>query len=189
MKTLTQTLTFLCLLCTLSGFSQADTTKSGKPFRPIEDRRNELKLGAVKLIAGPILDLEYERVLTGYSSLGGNMVVNLDNDDDFYNFSVSPFFRMYFTQSREFGSKGFFAQAFMGYYTGKDYDYNYDFPYTEYEEKTWNSFGAGLSIGSKWVNKQGFVFQLVIGIGRNIIGDDFADDIIFQGDAYLGYRF
>lgn len=191
MKAIITTITFFCLLCSFSGFSQADTTNTEKPYRPLEIRKNELKLGAVKLIAGPILDLEYERVLSSYSSLGANMVVALSDGVFMYDFSLNPYFRMYFTQSKEYGSKGFFAQAFMGYYTGKDYfyDYNANNGFGQSEERNWNSFGAGLGIGTKWVNKHGFVFQLVFGIGRNFIGDVYAQEIILQGDAYIGYRF
>ncbi len=192
MKLIT-TITFLCLLCTLSGFSQSEDTETEKVIRPIEIRKNEIKLGALKMIGGPILDLEYERILTGYSSLGMNMVADLGDNNYLYDFSLTPYFRMYFTQSKEYGTKGFFAQAFMGYYAGKDYVYNYNgpgYPYYPVEkEVNWNSFGAGLGIGTKWVNKQGFVFQLVIGIGRNFIDNGYAEQILFQGDAYIGYRF
>ena len=189
MKLIT-TITFLCLLCTLTGFSQSEVTKTEKIIKPIEIRKNEIKLGAVKMIAGPILDLEYERIITGYSSLGINLVADLNDDNYFYDFSLTPYFRMYFTQAKEYGTKGFFAQAFMGYFTGKEYVYDYNGPgYPAGEEINWNSFGAGLSIGTKWVNKQGFVFQLVAGIGRNFIDNGYADQIFFQGDAYIGYRF
>lgn len=187
MKTLTTTLTFLCLLCAFSGYSQTDSTKMDKPHRPIEDRKNELKLGAIKLIGGPIIDIEYERVLTKYSSVGGNMVATLSDDVYIYDFSLSPYFRMYFTQNKEYGTKGFFAQAFMGYYTGKEY--TYDYFAQQSSDENWSSFGAGLSVGSKWVNKQGFVFQLVVGLGRNFTDNDYIGDMIFQGDAYIGYRF
>lgn len=185
------TITFLCLLCTLSGFSQSEDTETEKIIRPIEIRKNEIKLGAVKMIAGPVLDLEYERILTGYSSLGGNIVAALSDDNYLYDFSITPYFRMYFTQSKEYGTKGFFAQAFMGYYNGTDYVYYYDGPqgYPVEDEVNWDSLGAGLGIGGKWVNKGGFVFQLVIGIGRNFIGDTYVQEILFQGDAYIGYRF
>ena len=189
MKLIT-TITFLCLLCTLSGFSQSEITKTEKILKPIEIRKNEIKLGAVKMIAGPVLDLEYERVLTGYSSLGINMVADFGDDNYFYDFSLTPYFRIYFTQAKEYGTKGFFAQTFMGYYTGTDYTYDYNGSFEPIgKEINWNSFGAGLSIGTKWVNQQGFVFQLVLGIGRNFIDNGHTNQILFQGDAYIGYRF
>ncbi len=190
MKFITSIITFVCLLFTFSGFSQSDTTKTEKIYVPVEARKNEIKLGAVKMIAGPILDLEYERILTGYSSIGINMVADLGDNNYLYDFSLTPYFRMYFTQSKEYGTKGFFAQAFMGYYSGKEYSYDYNGPGSPVEnEINWNSFGAGLGIGTKWVNKQGFVFQLVAGIGRNFIDNGYAQQIVFQGDAYIGYRF
>ncbi len=148
MKYLPTTLTFLCLALAFSGFSQTEKTETDVPNRPVADRKNEIKLGAVKLIAGPILDLEYERALNSSSSIGANVVANLSEDEFLHDFAFTPYFRMYFTESREYGTKGFFAQAFMGYSSGKDYDYDYDSNtgiYEEYEQN-WNSLGAGLGV-------------------------------------------
>ena len=191
MKYLPIATTLLCLLLALSGYSQTENTGTDPSSRSFADRKNEIKLGAVKLIAGPILDLEYERALNSSSSLGANVVANLSEDEFLYDFAFTPYFRMYFTESREYGTRGFFAQAFMGYSSGTDYDYDYDPNSGIYEEleQNWNSLGAGLGVGTKWVNRHGFVFQLVFGLGRNFIVNDYAPEIFLQGDAYIGYRF
>lgn len=189
MKNITLSLTMIFLLCVISGFSQTDSTDGNKEYRPLEERKNELKLGAVKLILGPILDLEYERIFSKYSSLGGNMVINLNPDNNYNTFSFSPYYRMYFSRQRDYGTSGFFAQGFMGYYTGKSDEIYMDGFNPVYDEDSWNAFGAGLSLGGKWVNKQGFSFQIIGGIGRMISGDDLVTDVVFQGDLFVGYRF
>ena len=165
-------------------------THKGAPA-PIEHRANELKIGVIKLLAGPILDLEYERILNKYTSYGGNIVAQLGGNDYQYDFSISPFFRIYFTETKEYGSKGFFAQAFMGYYRGRsDYYYIGDgFHYLDGRTKRFNVLGAGFGIGKKWVNKQGFVLQISAGGGRTIGGKNSAPEGLFQGDFAVGYRF
>ena len=69
----------------------------------------------------------------------------------------------------------------LSYYTGKNN--------IIYDNKKFNSFGIGFGIGKKWVNKQGFVFQFVLGGGRTISGGYSAPEYIFQGDISIGYRF
>ncbi len=157
----------------------------------IENRANELKVGAVKLLAGPILDLEYERILSKFTSYGGNIVVQLEKNTYLYDFSISPFFRMYFTETKEYGSKGFFAQAFIGYYWGEGqyYDIHDDIYYFDGRTKRFNVFGTGFGIGKKWVNKQGFVLQILMGGGRTIGGKTTAPGELFHGDVAVGYRF
>ena len=46
----------------------------------------------------------------------------------------------------------------------------------------------GLSLGKKWINTSGFVFEFKFGAGRTLLGN--ADsDVIIKGDFYIGYRF
>ena len=158
-------------------------TKKGTPI-PIENRVNELKIGMVKLLAGPILDLEYERIANTYASYGSNIVINLGSNYFLYDFSLSPFYRIYFTERKQYGTKGLFIQGFMGYYTGEDYYYYYDSHLKKY-----HSLGAGVGLGWKWVNKQGFVIQFLAGGGRTIAGGHRAPEGLFQGDLSVGYRF
>lgn len=178
-------LNYLFLFILINSFhcySQENLLKSGSNIKQsIENRKHEIKIGALKALCGPILDIEYERILNKYSSFGGNTIINFNQGTYLYNFLLSPFYRMYFTQVEEYGTKGFFAQGFLSYYTGKNN--------IIYDNKKFNSFGIGFGIGKKWVNKQGFVFQFVLGGGRTISGGYSAPEYIFQGDISIGYRF
>ncbi|GAL67733.1 hypothetical protein JCM19301_1020 [Jejuia pallidilutea] len=40
----------------------------------------------------------------------------------------------------------------------------------------------------KWINTAGFVFELKVGAGRNLLGNTDSDAIL-KADFYLGYRF
>jgi len=176
---------YLFLLIIISSFhcySQENLSQTSSNTKlTIENRKHEIKLGVIKALAGPILDFEYEQILNKYSSFGGNTIINFNQGNYLYDFSLSPFYRVYFTETTEYGSKGFFAQAFLGYYNGEN---NIDFDY-----KKFNSIGIGFSIGKKWVNKHGVVFQLLIGGGRTISSTESAPKAIFQGDIFVGYRF
>jgi hypothetical protein len=46
-----------------------------------------------------------------------------------------------------------------------------------------------LSVGKKWVNSSGFVFELLVGAGRTIGGNNYVPEGIFRGDLNIGYRF
>jgi hypothetical protein len=48
----------------------------------------------------------------------------------------------------------------------------------------------GLAVGMKWINRSGFVFEILLGAGRNITGNDnVVPEAFFRGDFNLGYRF
>ena len=104
-------LNYLFLFILINSFhcySQENLLKSGSNIKQsIENRKHEIKIGALKALCGPILDIEYERILNKYSSFGGNTIINFNQGTYLYNFLLSPFYRMYFTQVEEYGTKGF----------------------------------------------------------------------------------
>ena len=54
--------------------------------------------------------------------------------------------------------------------------------------KSYSTTALGLGLGKKWFNSSGFVFEVLVGVGRTIGGGD-QPDAIFRGDIGLGYRF
>jgi len=181
--------TKLTLFIILSSFVLCFSQKADKieEIRPIKDRKNELKIGVIKLLAVPTIDFEYERLLNKYSSIGGNVILSLDKTVTINDFVVSPYYRMYFTEKKEYGTKGFFGQAYLSYINGTNAMYNDSV--TEIIENKFNTLNIGFGLGKKWQNKQGFVFQFVVGVARAIVEDDFASEITVQGDFHVGYRF
>ncbi len=71
-------------------------------------------------------------------------------------------------------------------------DVNY---YPIYINKTdaYSTLGLGFSIGGKWVSKQGFIFEIYGGAGRNIINQDLNEKhnskFIGRGGISIGYQF
>ena len=172
-------LIFITLLFTTTSFCQDKTEPVQKS---IFDKKHEIKLGAVKLIAGEILEFTYEYINSKNFSFGSSVLVNFDNESGYSeNFSLTPFARMYFQESQEYGAKGFFVEAFLKYISRKDYYYG--------NSTNYNTGSYGLSLGKKWINSSGFVFETLIGFGRNTTKATNMPDASFRGDLFIGYRF
>ncbi len=150
----------------------------------IFDRKHEVKIGTVKLLAGSIFEGTYEYIQSKDFTFGSSILVNFDKGNSYpEDFSITPFARFYFQESKEFGAKGFFIEGFGKYatgYTDKD-DYNI------YEN--YSAASLGLCVGKKWINNSGFVFEILIGGGRVLGNSNTAPDASFRGDLFIGYRF
>jgi len=155
--------------------------------KEIDSLRNEMKLGALSLLAGPALNVEYERIISKYSSFGGNLFVGLNNVDYQYNFAISPYYRMYFSRSREYGTKGFFVQGFASFLVGDNQ--RTDFYFDATDKKKYSDAALGFALGTKWVNKGGFVFQICFGVGRTLGFSDYSPEFVAIGDLSVGIRF
>ena len=183
----------LLLLVSSVGFAQnlEEPKMSLKEKKNIFDRKHELKLGALKLLTGTILEVTYEYINSTDFTYGSSVLFNLDSQNDYpEDISITPFARFYFSESKEYGAKGFFVEGFAKFFTGKYYVNGQDvnFNYYEYQKK-FAAASVGLSLGKKWINRSGFVFETLIGAGRNIGAKGNAPDASFRGDLFLGYRF
>ena len=167
---------FICF--NLTGQSETDAPT-------IFDKHNEVKIGAIKILAGPIFEGSYEYVKNRNVGYGASLLVNLNPGNDYFeNFSVTPFFRMYFDRDEQYGAKGFFVESFLSFYSGKDiFDSDGD-----NKEESYFDTALGLSLGQKWINSAGFIFELKLGGGRNLLGNA-PFEAIFKGDFSIGYRF
>ncbi len=165
--------------------------------KALNERKHEIKIGGLKLIGATIFEGTYEYIQTKDFTFGASVLVDLssENDEWYEDFSVTPFARFYFQESKEYGAKGFFVEGFGKFVLGKDYNYDYIFnsitnTYDEVEDSDKFTSGAvGLSIGKKWINNSGFVFEILVGGGRSIGGNDATPDGFFRGDFNIGYRF
>ncbi len=172
-------LIIILLIFSAFGFGQEKNKVS------VFSRKHEIKIGAIHLLAGPILEGTYEHIYTKDLTFGASLLFKLNNNDYYYEeFSVTPFVRFYFQETKEYGAQGFFVEGFAKYLSGKYYpsifNNNQITPY---------SAGAlGLGLGKKWFNSSGFVFETLVGVGRTIGGGD-RPDVIFRGDLIIGYRF
>lgn len=159
---------------------------------------NELKINMSNLIAFKFFDVGYEKILNEESTLGVNLLFNLDNNsdsnslDEYRTFSITPYYRHFFSNKY---AQGFFVEAFTMLHTAKDY-YYYDYydPNTDsYYQGNDNSdkytdFAVGISAGAKWVSNRGFIAEIYLGIGRDLLGNS-NDEVVGRGGVAIGYRF
>lgn len=152
-----------------------------------QDSKHEVKICGAKLLAFPILDLSYEYIQNEDFTYGANMLwYPKENKENYYKFSLTPYARFYFQESKEYGANGFYVEGFAGLFNGESKETN---PQNETFYDKYNSTAAGLGLGKKWFNNSGFVLDINVGIGRTLFGSDDAPSAVFKGGIYLGYRF
>ena len=174
-------LTILLLFVTFMTFSQENDTDN--------IRIHELRLDGLKLLAGPIVETSYEFVKNENSGYGVSILVNLGSDSSVWveNFSITPFYRFYFFNKEDYGAKGFFVEGFGKLSTG-DNSYQ-DIFYNDLEEENFTDLSLGMSLGQKWVNKNGFVFELLLGVSRTLGANSAGSEAYLRGGLSVGYRF
>lgn len=148
--------------------------------------KNEIKGNALFLVLGAV-EVTYERILNEDSGLGVSLF--FINEEDFdSSFSLTPYYRAYFGKRL---AAGFFVEGFSMINTGKYYgNSNYDpnTGYYTYEDKKFTDFALGFGLGSKWIHRKGFVFEINAGIGRNLLSNN-SPEVVGRGGITLGYRF
>ncbi|MFT4802345.1 MAG: hypothetical protein ACI93N_002123 [Flavobacteriaceae bacterium] len=192
------TLPLLFLIFLSSQLTGQDSENSEESEYPQDvEKKYELKLNAFSLIAFSAIDISYERLINENSSYGVAVFYNLSDyaDDDIVfpkKFSITPYYRQFFYENKY--ARGFFIEGFGMLNTYQDYYNNYDYSYNKVETQT--SFALGISVGGKFVIKEGFTAEVLGGVGRNLIkgeSDDdynyFQNNIIGRFGISLGYRF
>ena len=174
-------LVIIVLFVSVFGFAQEKDKDKASVF----SRKHELKVGAIHLLGGPILEGTYEYIYSKDFTYGTSVLISMDSKN-YYDeeFSVTPFARFYFQETKEYGAQGFFVEGFAKYLSGKYSPaiFSNNIP------KSYSTTALGLGLGKKWFNSSGFVFEVLVGVGRTIGGGD-QPDAIFRGDIGLGYRF
>lgn len=171
-------LILFCLTIFTFGYSQdKETTNFNK---------NEIKGNALFLVAGA-LEVTYEKLLNQESGVGVSLFLAITDDFD-TNFALTPYYRFYFGKKP---AAGFFVEGFGSLnsyddsiYTGENGYYNY------YKDISRTDFALGFGLGSKWITKSGFLFEINAGVGRNLFNSSVTGhEIVGRGGIILGYRF
>ncbi|MDT7830860.1 DUF3575 domain-containing protein [Flavobacteriaceae bacterium S356] len=143
------------------------------------DKSHEVKINALSLITSEWIDVSYEYLVNSESSFGVAVQFGLDNDNNFGDtyrtFSLTPYYRRYFSNKY---AKGFYVEGFGMLNTNEDF----------YLQQTTTNFALGISVGGKFVSKNGFTLDLYAGIGRNL-GDSLNIEAVGRAGISLGYRF
>ena len=171
-------LVIIVLFVSVFGFGQEKDKVS------VFGRKHEIKIGAIHLLVAPILEGTYEHIYSKDLTYGASLLINLNNKD-YYDeeFSVTPFVRFYFQETKEYGAQGFFVEGFGKFLSGK-----YSPLFSSVTPKSYSAAALGICLGKKWTNSSGFVFEILSGGGRTIGGSNKPDGI-FRGDLLIGYRF
>ena len=136
---------------------------------------NELRVNALSFLTVSDINIFYERILYRSSSFGLSMFINGGDDvGDITDrkFAINPYYRFYFYNSKEYGARGFFVEGFSS------------FASLESESL---QVSLGMSIGQKWVNTNGFSFELFLGLSRYITGSD--NELYVPVGIAIGKRF
>ncbi len=152
-------------------------TEAGK--KSIFEKKNELKIGGIHLLAGQF-NATYEYLHSKEFTYGSSILIGPSNALE--SFSITPFARFYFQETKEYGAHGFFVEGFAKYLKGESGIYLDS-------NKPFSATAFGISIGKKWVNMKGFVVETLFGAGRVISGTTNRPDIVLRGDLFIGYRF
>ncbi|MGB5419575.1 DUF3575 domain-containing protein [Algibacter sp.] len=155
---------------------------------------NELKINMTNLIIFKWFDVGYERTINEESAFGVGLLTRIgsdedDNDglDEYRTFSITPYYRHFFSQKY---AQGFFVEGFAMVHSGEDEFYSYDsITQTEsYRGEKYTDLAIGVSAGAKFVTKRGFIAEIYLGIGRDML-DQSDIEIVGRGGIALGYRF
>ncbi|TWI01389.1 hypothetical protein IQ05_00970 [Flavobacterium tiangeerense] len=98
---------------------------------------------------------------------------------------VTPYYRAYFGKKP---AAGFFVEGFGMINSEVESNFYYDGQNYNVREKRLTDFALGFGLGSKWVHKRGFVFEINAGVGRNLFNNN-VYDVVPRGGITLGYRF
>jgi hypothetical protein len=172
-------LVLLCLSAFSFGYSQDE--------KKIDFKKNEIKGNALFLVLGAV-EVTYERLLNEDSGLGVSLF--FINEEDFdTSFSLTPYYRAYFGEKP---AAGFFVEGFGMINTGNYGSYSaYNSntgTYYEVGGEKFTDLALGFGLGSKWIHRKGFVFEINAGIGRNLFSD-YSPEVVGRGGITLGYRF
>lgn len=183
-------ITLIFLLISIVSFSQETESQISE-----KENFNELKLNMTNLIGFKWLDVAYERTLNEESSFGVGILTKIGSDlddgdglDEYRTFSLTPYYRQFFSQKH---AQGFFVEGFAMLHSGKDtYDYVYDSTNDSYNYKyeKYTDLAIGVSAGAKFVTKRGFIAEIYLGIGRDMLNQSDIE-VVGRGGISLGYRF
>ena len=132
--------------------------------------QNELRFDFLSLLAYDSFSATYERMNDTSTAYGVSMLINFGEDNELNdNFAVTPYFRIYFLESEDYGGYGFFAEVFSKFAFGES-EVNLD--NISVVDEDYFDVALGVALGRKWINRKGYSFEILIGLGKNLLYDN-----------------
>jgi len=178
---------FLIFFFSISLFSfsqeiqQVEVIKSEKQIEKLTELigQNEIKIDFLDFLIFPALTVGYEKNRNSSTAFGATMFINFNGElGDEWNdkFAITPYYRFYFLESQDYGGYGVFAEIFTKFSSAKIKNYS------NLKSNSYTDISPGIAVGRKWINRKGFTFELMFGVGRNLLYDE---DIIGMNTATL----
>lgn len=171
------------------------------PTSPLENRRNEVRVDVLSLVAFSKLNLTYERFLNKRFSVGisGNYANSNKVNDDFDSgnrntipkYEVTPFVRYNLSE----GYRSFYFAEVFGCANGGDYRETVRLTnpdntgYYTIQKTKYSDFAIGAGAGYKYYIKDRLGIEFLVGFGANLIDKDKSPDILSRVGISVGYRF
>ena len=175
------------------GFGQSSNTPSNPSQSVFDISETELRINALTLLVGPALDISYERVLSSSSGVGASLLLNFGGDNyGSQKFALSPFYRFYFFDHKDYGARGLFVEAFSSLAVVEPYAEWLelsDGSYMEQDQGNEFQWSIGFAAGRKWINQKGFSFEIFLGVGRYLLSTAATDEVHPRLGASFGKRF
>ena len=186
MKPIFLSITCLFLLTTLTAQEQdeekvikVEIVKNSSFEAADSFGNNEFRVNFFDLLVLPGFHGYYERIIDENSSYGTGLFINfsdnLSSDIVQRRFAISPYYRLYFLNRKDYGAKGLFVELFSSFASAKDMDDDdlYDVFYDDFNDRD-NIFrvSVGATIGRKWITRSGYTFEPFIGVGRYLDSQD-----------------
>ena len=175
-------LLILFFILSLTSYSQdniqrVEVIKTNTQIEEFSNKigKNEFKVDFLDLLVFPALSVGYEKVNNSSTAFGSTLFLNLGGNDSDWNdnFAITPYYRFYFLESEDYGGYGIFAEIFTKFAFGDAEKYNETS--NTYDEDNYFDMALGLAVGKKWINRNGYTFELLLGVGRNLLYDDSTD--------------
>ena len=171
MKKLIITFVLIPLLSIAQEVQKVEVVKSDTQIENLNKLlgQNEIKIDFLDFIIFPALTLGYEKNRNSSTAYGATMFINFDTDlGSEWNdkFAITPYYRFYFLESQDYGGYGVFAEIFTKFSSAKIENYS------DAKSESYTDISPGLAVGRKWINRKGFTFELMFGVGRNLLYDD-----------------
>jgi hypothetical protein len=134
--------------------------------------QNEIKIDFLDFLLFPALTIGYEKNRNSSTAFGATMFINLNGElGSEWNdkFAITPYYRFYFLESQDYGGYGVFAEIFGKLTLGENEYYDNISPNSVSD--SYFDIAPGLAVGRKWINRKGFTFELMFGVGRNLLYD------------------
>jgi hypothetical protein len=129
--------------------------------------QQEFRIDFFDLVVLESLHVGYEKMNDTSTAIGLTTLINFGDmlEEDF---ALTPYFRLYFLESEDYGGYGFFAEVFSKLAFGETEATNT----VSSEDENFFDIALGAGLGRKWINRKGYSFEVLFGLGRNLLLDE-----------------